>query len=209
LEKNIMIPGLIEAAASESTTEDALNAFIQAASESPNDVCALLEASPWSAASILRLHALRIPGSLGLALVMALIHTRSEAVFNSISDPWTFEEILLIEKMASRVFSALDRMGELARFRPSVREHVNRAFQRMVEDQPNHWKGTVDVAMHARILARQLAPLPPELLQEGIEAIKDAANMRHQPAGLRIWANTEARWMRDYVLKALGSGDLS
>jgi len=209
LEKNIMIPGLIEAAASESTTEEALKAFIQAASDSPNDVCALLDASPWSAASILRLHALRIPGSLGLALVMALIHTKSETVFNSISDPWTFEEILLIEKMAGRVFSALDRIGELSRFRPSVREHVNRAFQRMVEDQPNHWKGTIDVAMHARILARQLAPLPPELLQEGIEAIKEAANRRHQPAGMRIWANTEAKWMRDYVLKALGSGELS
>ena len=204
-----MIHGLIEAAASESPTEDALKAFIQAASESPNEVCALLDASPWSAASILRLHALRIPGSIGLALVLALIHTRSEAVFNSISDPWTFEEILLIDEMAGRVFSAIDRMGELSRFHTSVREHVNRAFQRMVEDQPNHWKGTVDVAMHARILARQLAPLPPALLREGIEAIKEAANRHRQPGGLRIWANTEARWMRDYVLKALHSGDLS
>jgi hypothetical protein len=204
-----MIPGLVEAAASESPTEDALKAFIQAASESPNELCTLLDASPWGAASILRLHALRIPGSLGLALVMALIHTRSEAVFNSISDPLTFEEILLIEGMANRVFSALERMGELSRFRTSVREHVNRAFQRMVEDQPNHWKGTIDVAMHARILARQLAPLPPALLQEGIEAIKEAADRRHQPGELRVWANTEARWMRDYVLKALDPGDPS
>ncbi len=203
------IPALIDAAASESTTEEDLKAFIQAASENPAEVRALLDASPWSAASILRLHALRIPGTLGLALVLALIHTKSEVVLDSVADPWTFEELLMIEEMANKVFSAIDRMGQLSRFRPSVREHVYRSFQRMVEDLPNYWRGTVDVASHARLLAKQLAPLPPTLLQEGIEAVEEAANRSYQQGGLRVWANAEAKWMKELVLKALRSGDLS
>ena len=196
---------LVAAAASGSSTEEDLRAFILAASKNPAEVRQILDASPWSAASIMRLHALRIPSPFGLALAMALIHTRSEAVLDSIADPGTFEELLLADETANKVFSTIDRMGQLARFRPCVREHVNRAFQCMVEDLPNYWKGTVDVSSHAKFLARSLSSLPPVLLQEGLESVEEAANRSYQQGGLRVWAKTEARWMRDYTLKELRS----
>ena len=164
---------------------------------------ATLDASPWSAVAILRLRALRDLTPLGQMLVVAMIDTGSRVVLESLMDPWTFEDLLIIDGMSAAVFPAIERRGQLDRFLPVVREHVHRAFLRMVEDMPNYWKGTVDIQSHAKKLSREIAPLPPQLRLEAIAAIYEAGGKRYKNHSIRVWADTEARWMKDHVLRYL------
>src|SRR5437867_324841 len=198
---------LITAAASETAGIEDLRAFLRAAKGNPEEVGSLLEASPWSAVAILRLHALRDLTPLGKMLVVAMIDTGSSVVLESLMDPWTFEDLLIIDGMGAAVFPAIERMGQLDRFLPVVREHVHRAFLRMVEDMPNYWKGTVDIQSHAKKLSREIAPLPPQLRLEAIAAIYEAGGKRYKNHSIRVCADTEARWMKDHVLRFLTTPD--
>ncbi|PYU87454.1 MAG: hypothetical protein DMG08_28055, partial [Acidobacteria bacterium] len=128
---------LITRAASETAGIEDLQAFLRAATANPEEVGATLDASPWSAVAILRLRALRDLTPLGQMLVVAMIDTGSRVVLESLMDPWTFEDLLIIDGMSAAVFPAIERRGQLDRFLPVVREHVHRAFLRMVEDMPN------------------------------------------------------------------------
>ncbi len=197
------VPALITAAASETAGIEDLQAFLRAATGNPEEVKAALDASPWSAVAILRLHALRDLTPLGKMLVVAMIDTGSSVVLESLMDPWTFEDLLIIDGMGAVVFPAIERMGQLDRFLPVVREHVHRAFLRMVEDMPNYWKGTVDIQSHAKKLSREVAPLPPQLRREAVAAIYEAGAKRYKNHSIRVWADTEARWMKDHVLRYL------
>ena len=194
---------LITRAASETAGIEDLQAFLRAATANPEEVGATLDASPWSAVAILRLRALRDLTPLGQMLVVAMIDTGSRVVLESLMDPWTFEDLLIIDGMSAAVFPAIERRGQLDRFLPVVREHVHRAFLRMVEDMPNYWKGTVDIQSHAKKLSREIAPLPPQLRLEAIAAIYEAGGKRYKNHSIRVWADTEARWMKDHVLSYL------
>jgi hypothetical protein len=197
----------IERAASETAAIEDLQAFLRAATRNPEEVRTALDTSPWSAVAILRLHALRDLTPLGRMLVVAMIDTGSSVVLESLMDPWTFEDLLIIDGMSAAVFPAIERTGQLDRFLPVVQEHVHRAFLRMVEDMPNYWKGTVDILSHARKLSREIAPLPPQLRLEAIAAINEAGGKRYKNQSIRVWADTEARWMKDHVLRFLTAPD--
>jgi len=198
---------LITAAASETAGTEDLQAFLRAAKGNPEEVGTILDASPWSAVAILRLHALRDLTPLGKMIVVAMIDTGSSVALDSLMDPWTFEDLLIIDGMSAAAFPAIERMGQLDRFLPVVREHVHRAFLRMVEDMPNYWKGTVDIQSHAKKLSREIAPLPPQLRLEAIAAIYEAGGKRYKNHSIRVWADTEARWMKDHVLRFLTTPD--
>src|SRR5438034_2942908 len=103
---------LITRAASETAGIEDLQAFLRAATANPEEVGTILDASPWSAVAILRLHALRDLTPLGKMLVVAMIDTGSSVALDSLMDPWTLEDLLIIDGMSAAAVPAIGRMGQ-------------------------------------------------------------------------------------------------